>query len=97
MHRRTVHRGMFALAIVTSLAFAGARPAAARELGLKERLNHLWSAVTGAGPGAWAQLTDWLGDKPAHTKKGWGMDPNGAELDGNSSTTPPPSDPTGLQ
>jgi hypothetical protein len=100
MHR-SVHRGMFALAIVTSLAFAGAQPAAARELGMMERLNRLWSSVTGAEPGAWAQLTGWFGgDKPTKatstptsstTDKGWGMDPNG-----NSITTSPTSDPLGL-
>jgi hypothetical protein len=100
MHRKYVRRGIFALAVVTSLAYSGSRPAAARELGLMERLNRAWSAVTGAQP-AWAQLAGWFGgDKPTKAAssstsstvdKGWGMDPNG-----NSILTSPTSDPSGL-
>jgi hypothetical protein len=101
MHRKYVRRGIFALAVVTSLAFSGSRPAAARELGLLERLNRVWSTVTGAQTGAWTQLASWFGgDKPTKATstptsstvdKGWGMDPNG-----NSILTSPTSDPSGL-
>jgi hypothetical protein len=96
MHRRAIRRGIFALAVVTSVPFAGARPAAARDLGVVAQLNHLWSTLE---PGAWMKLAGWLnGDKP--TKKGWGMDPNGTEppppTGGNSITVPSTSDPTGL-
>ena len=100
MYRRTVHRGILALAVVTSLAFAGAQPAAAKDLGLKARLGHLMSVLD---PGLWTKLTGWLGGgdgKPTKTsssstqtagEKGWGMDPNG-----NSVLTSPTSDPLGL-
>jgi hypothetical protein len=98
MRRTTVHRGIVALAIVTSLAFAGARPAAARELGALDRFHQVWSAFVGA-PGLWDRMGDklagWFGGvpakavstpPPASTDKGWGMDPNGSTTD---STTPP--------
>lgn len=100
MYRRTVHRGILALAVVTSLAFAGAQPAAAKDLGFTARLGHLMSVLD---PGLWTKLTGWLGGgdgKPvkatspsssASTEKGWGMDPNG-----NSVLTSPTSDPLGL-
>jgi hypothetical protein len=102
MRRTTVRRGALALAIVTSLAFAGTRPAAARELGALDRFHQLWSAFVGAPvavPGLWDRMGDklagWFGGVPAKavatppppsTDKGWGMDPNGSTT---SSTTPP--------
>jgi hypothetical protein len=99
MYRRTVHRGILALAVVTSLSLAGAQPAAARDLGFTARLGHLMSALE---PNLWAKLTGWLsGDKPTKAtssstpssgEKGWGLDPNG-----NSTTASPTSDPLGLQ
>jgi hypothetical protein len=100
MHRKYVRRGIFALAVVTSLAYSGSRPAAARELGLMERLNRVWFTVTGAQTGAWTQLAGWFGgDKPTKAAststntgdKGWGMDPNG-----DPSSTWPTFDPSGL-
>jgi len=98
MYRRTIHRGILALAVVTTLSLAGAQPAAARDLGLTARLGHLMSVLE---PGLWAKLTGWLSpDKPTKAtsssnpspgEKGWGLDPNG-----NSMTTSPDSDPSGL-
>lgn len=97
MYRRSVHRGIVALAVVTSLWLAGAQPAAAKDLGFTARLGHLMSVLE---PGLWAKLTGWIGgDKPTKAtsstpsagEKGWGMDPNG-----NSITTSPTSDPLGL-
>jgi hypothetical protein len=102
MRRTTVHRGVVALAIVTSLALAGARPAAARELGALERFHLLWASFVGA-PSAAPGFLDKMGDKltgwfggvptkavsappPASPDKGWGMDPNGSTV---NSTTPP--------
>ena len=94
MHRRTVHRRVAALALVTALALVGARPAAAMNLGFLDRLGSLWSAVAGgAQEGFWETLTGWWGgeQKPAaphgavksdmHT----GTDPNGLPV--ASSTT----------
>ncbi|MFL6195653.1 MAG: hypothetical protein ACJ75H_15865 [Thermoanaerobaculia bacterium] len=82
MRRRNVHRGMAALAIVTSMAFAGARPAAAESLGLLDRLAGLWSSVTAPAPGIWSAVTNWftLDEKATTTQetdRGWGLDPNG--------------------
>lgn len=93
--RRTVHRGIVALAIVTSLSVAGARPAAAMDLGLVHQLSNLWSLVTG-GPSHAPHQT---AGKPATRKsttspppvdRGWGIDPNG-----NSIVTDPGAPPTG--
>lgn len=83
MRRRNVHRGMAALAIVTSMALAGARPAAAESLGLLDRLAGLWSSVTAPAPGLWSTVTGWFTvDEKATTTtdttdRGWGLDPNG--------------------
>lgn len=98
MYRRSIHRGIAALAVVTSLWFAGAQPAAAKDLGLTARLGHLMSVLE---PGLWAKLTGWLSpgkptkatssSTPSTGEKGWGLDPNG-----NSLTTSPTSDPLGL-
>jgi hypothetical protein len=82
--RRTIHRGVVALAIVTSLSVAGARPAAAMELGLGHQSSHLWSFLTGVPSPAAHRTTG----KPVHQKgssctsstgceNGWGIDPNG--------------------
>jgi len=99
MRRTTVHRGIIALAIVTSLAFAGARPAAARELGALDRFHQVWSAFAGA-PGLWDRMGDklagWFGgglptkvvSAPTSTDKGWGMDPNGSTTDSTLSPIP---------
>lgn len=84
MRRTTVHRGIVALAIVTSLAFAGARPAAARELGALDRFHQLWSAFVGApvtAPGLW----DRMGDKLA----GW----FGSSVPTKAVSPPPPASP----
>lgn len=98
MHRRTVHRRIAALALVTALALVGARPAAAMELGFLDRLGSLWSAVTGGAPeGLWETLTGWWGggEKPASpdgvmkADASWGTDPNGNPL---TATTSGPSD-----
>ena len=90
MKRRIVHRGILALAIVTSLSFVGARPAAAANLNLLDRFSHLWSLVTGlpAAPAhqASTQSHKVPGSKstsqPTPTDRGWGIDPNGNSLSG---------------
>ncbi|HEY0513162.1 MAG TPA: hypothetical protein VGH73_14730 [Thermoanaerobaculia bacterium] len=93
-----MHRVILALAVVTSLGLSGARPAAARELGLLERLDRLWSTVAGQ-PAAWAKLSGWFGSNGTPTKsaapptssttdRGWGMDPNGSSVLSQPSTTP---------
>jgi hypothetical protein len=91
MKGRIVHRGIVALAIVTSLSFAGARPAAAANLNLLERFSHLWSIVTGtAAPVAHQQSarTPKIPGKstttPTPTDRGWGIDPNGNSLSGTA-------------
>jgi hypothetical protein len=61
MHRRTVHRRIAALALVTALALVGPRPATAAGLGFLDHLDSLWSAVTGAPEGLWETLTGWFG------------------------------------
>jgi hypothetical protein len=81
--RRTVQRGVVALAIVTSLSVAGARPAAAMDLGLMHQISNLWSFFTGAQSPAQHRTT--TSGKPATRKtttstssdRGWGIDPNG--------------------
>lgn len=85
MYRRTIHRGIAALSLVTFLAVAGAQPAmAAPDAGFVGRLAGLWSAVVGGeSETLWHRLTGWAGGKPASkkpqatTKRGWGIDPNG--------------------
>jgi hypothetical protein len=82
MERKTVHRGIVALAIVTSLSAAGSRPAAAMDLGLLDRLSHLWSFVAGdahQAAGRAHRASD-QGPKVPGTKTGWGIDPNGHEI-----------------
>ncbi len=85
MERRTVHRGILALAIVTSLSTAGPRPAAAMDLGFLDRLDHLWSFVTGNpshAPRPAASRSPRSPRVPQKTapvdgERGWGIDPNG--------------------
>ena len=81
MERKTVHRGIVALAIVTSLSAAGSRPAAAMDLGLLDRLNHLWSFVTGDAHQV-ASRAHRAAEVPKvpGAKLGWGIDPNGDHL-----------------
>lgn len=99
MHRRTVHRRIAALALVTALALMGARPAAALESGFLGRLGSLWSAVTGgASDGLWEALAGWWGGEsrpasPSGTMKeetSPGFDPNGNPI--VAVTTPPGDD-----
>jgi mannitol-1-phosphate/altronate dehydrogenase len=87
--RRTIHRGVVALAIVTSLSVAGARPAAAMDLGLVHQISHLWSFLTGVPSPAAHRTTG----KPATRKatstttdRGWGIDPNGNSVTIDPST-----------
>jgi len=87
--RRSIHRGVVALAIVTSLSVAGAHPAAAMDLGsVGRQLSSLWSFITGASPAQ--HRTEGRTTKPgrkaqdSNTDRGWGIDPNG-----NSLTTAP--------
>lgn len=83
MERKTVHRGIVVLAIVTSLSVAGSRPAAAVDLGFLDRLNHLWSFVTGTDAHrATARVHRAAEKAPAvpGTKAGWGIDPNGHDI-----------------
>lgn len=94
MDRTFMRRGILALAIVISLAFAGAQPAAARQLSVLDRLDRLWSMVT--GPGLWSYLSGGDAGKPTKsavptsdsTDRGKGMDPNGNSLVSDPDYTP---------
>ena len=87
--RRSIQRGIVALAIVTSLSAAGARPAAAMDLGLMHQISNLWSFFLGA-PSPAAHQTAAPSGKPVHRKttdsstptpdRGWGIDPNGVNV-----------------
>ncbi|HEY2292406.1 MAG TPA: hypothetical protein VGM86_17045 [Thermoanaerobaculia bacterium] len=89
--RRTVQRGIVALAIVTSLFVAGASPAAAMDLGLMHQISRLWSFFAGAPSPAPAPHRSTT-RKPVPGKAtscpsgsgscegGWGIDPNGNSL-----------------
>lgn len=82
MYRKTFSRGIAALALVTILAFAGAQPAAAVELGFANRLVNLWSAVAGGEPiTLWETVIGWLSGTEKATspeeERGAGLDPNG--------------------
>ena len=86
MHRKTVHRGIAALALVTVLAFAGAQPAAAANLGFLDRLASVWTAVTEREPAIslWDTVAGWFGsatekeaDTTPVTDRGAGLDPLG--------------------
>src|SRR4051794_35170943 len=97
MFRKTVHRGIAALALVTVLALAGAQPAAAANLGFLDRLASLWTTVTEREPavGLWDTLTGWFGDATTKkdsdatpiTDRGSGIDPNGTCLSTPSDST----------
>jgi hypothetical protein len=79
MDRRLVHRGLATLALTAALAVAGARPAAAQDLGLFARgmrwLAAFWSAPApvqedkGGPQSVWSTSSD--------VDKGLGVDPNG--------------------
>ncbi|MEO6192610.1 MAG: hypothetical protein ABIS20_06340 [Thermoanaerobaculia bacterium] len=90
MERKTVHRGIVALAIVTSLSAAGSRPAAAMDLGFLDRLNQLWSFATGDAHQVASQAHRAAGKAPKvpGAKLGWGIDPNGNHLVDPDPTTP---------
>lgn len=98
MDRRTIHRGVAALAIVTCMSLALAQPAAAApRAGAMGRITDLWSAVAGGdNDSLWNRLTVWLAGKPAGktpratVKRGWGLDPNGNRVyyDDPPTTTP---------
>ena len=97
MHRKNVHRGIAALALMSVLALAGAQPAAAANLGFLDRLASLWTAVTEREPavGLWDTLVGWFDGNeksapstdPSVTDCGAGIDPLGASL--NSTPTTP--------
>jgi len=89
MHRRTVHRGIAALALVASLTAAGARPAAAAaNHGFMGRLAGVWSAAAGESSSFLDRLVRWFdGGEAAKaprarttTKLSWGIDPNGNSI-----------------
>jgi hypothetical protein len=101
MHRRTVHRGIAALALIAVLALPGAQPAAAADLNFLDRLASLWSAVTDREPAAslWDTLTGWFGTEKATSlsdtpDRGAGIDPNGNSLTA-APTDPAASSPNG--
>ena len=102
MHRRTVHRGIAALALVTVLMAAGARPAAAAaNHGFMGRLAGVWSAVAGESSSLLDRLVRWFdGGEAARAQRttataklSWGIDPNGnsVPLDPTEDPAPPAS------
>jgi hypothetical protein len=74
------------LVVVAALALAGARPAAAVDLNVMDRLAGLWATMAAGEPeGLWQGLMSWLGDamkggegvpQPS-TNHSMGSDPNG--------------------
>jgi hypothetical protein len=102
MERKSMQRAAV-LAIVISLALAGARPAAAGSLSFLDRLGSFWPALhrePGAAPAARRAASSHAGTRARQAKaaqqtttdnpdKGWGLDPNGNSLLS-------PLDPTGL-
>jgi len=99
MYRRTVHRWIAALALAATLGMVGARPAAAADLRVTDRLTSLWSAVVQRPAALWDALIGWFGgpEKPRSSWEkadaGWGSDPNGNPTVA-SSTAPAPADGT---
>ena len=91
MHRRSIHRGIAALALVTVLTVAGAQPAAAHQ-GFIGRLAEAWSVATGEPSSFLDRLARWFDGghraKAPRTsvteKQTWGIDPNGGWI-----VTPP--------
>lgn len=89
MQRKSVHRGIVALAIVTSLTVAGSRPAAAADLGFLDRLDQLWSVLVGSlgspspvphqVPGR-SHHAPGKATSTAPSDRGFGIDPNGHSL-----------------
>lgn len=92
MYRTTAQRGIAALAFVLLLALAGVQPVAAADrepAGRTGRIASFWTIVLDVVPGAHAaldMLTGWsqgakisMGEPPAVTNQGWGIDPNGSE------------------
>jgi hypothetical protein len=90
MHRRNVHRRIAVLALVTALALAGARPAAAVQVGFLNHLSAVWSAVTARPAALWDKLVGWVSgadkveksstpllDPPPTSDQSMGLDPNG--------------------
>ena len=84
MHRRTAHRGIAALALVSMLTLLGAQPASAADLGLLDRLASFWSAAAPGAPSLWDDFTGWLGfgtqtkaNSALPAERGFGIDPNG--------------------
>lgn len=95
MYRRSIHRWIAVLALAATLALAGARPAAAVDLRLADRLASLWSTVTAGGPAAlWDALTSLLGgneksgSSDATTDASKGSDPNGLALNSDQPIQP---------
>ncbi|HEX9940791.1 MAG TPA: hypothetical protein VGG03_02145 [Thermoanaerobaculia bacterium] len=92
MHRRTIHRRIAALALITVFALTAAQPAAAADLGFLDRIASFWSAVIGGEPtGLWGTLAGWLdgtekttSSNSATSDRGMGIDPNGEPLTGET-------------
>jgi hypothetical protein len=80
MDRRLVHRGLAILALTAALAVAGARPAAAQDLGLFARgmrwLAAFWSAPAPAQEDRGGPQSVWSASS-SEMDKGLGVDPNG--------------------
>ncbi|HEV2844315.1 MAG TPA: hypothetical protein VG477_05675 [Thermoanaerobaculia bacterium] len=83
------------MVFVVVLALVGAQPAAAAQSpGFLSRLASAWSAVTGTGGQALANLWDGLGARQrfaarnGQEKKGLGIDPNGVMVATEEDETP---------
>jgi hypothetical protein len=80
MDRRLVHRGLATLALTAALAIAGARPAAAQDLGLFAR-GMRWLAAFWSAPAPAAREENHGGPQSvwgaSEVDKGLGVDPNG--------------------
>ena len=86
MSRTHASRGIFALVFVLGLTLAGARPAAAADLGSWDfSFDRLVSSF-------WGELTGWLTGTDGADKRGFGIDPNGVAV---SAQPNPPVDPQG--
>jgi hypothetical protein len=90
MNRKSFGPGLAVLTLTTVLALAGARPAAAQDLGLFTRgmqwLASLWSAPAQAHPAQARTMASQT--ENATVDKGLGVDPNG----GSIVAEPPPLD-----
>jgi hypothetical protein len=85
--RRTVQRGIVALAIAATLSVAGPRPAAAMDLGLTHQISKLWSFFIGTPSAASHRTT---AGKPDTRKAATGATTGST----TSSSTSSSSDPT---